>query len=163
MQSRRRTAGGGERGRGRVAPSADDGDLLIENRRLRAERKALQCQLRVIRADFADFRVEATHRLEQERALRHLVSRYERVIWPLLLGVKIMSGVAILNLPPVSGGWWTATATSSMTLGVSAYIGKPYASHIWSSIMVPWLSRLRDRWHPAGGSKYESAETSNSV
>jgi hypothetical protein len=159
MQSRSRSTD--RRGRGRADPPATAGESAVENRRLRAERKALKCELRILRTDINDLRVELAQKLEQERTLRKLVSRYERAIWPLLVGVKIVCWIALVNLPPVGAAWWTAAAISTVTLGVSAYIGKPYASHAWSSILTPALNRVRARWHPAGCSLDDDAQPSS--
>jgi hypothetical protein len=137
-------------GRERAAPAAAAGESAVESRRLRAERKALKCELRALRTDLDDLRVELAQKLEQERTLRTLVNRYERAIWPLLAGIKIVCWMALVNLPPAGAAWWTAAAISTVTLSVSAYIGKPYASHVWSSILTPALNRVRARWHPAG-------------
>lgn len=148
------------RERGRADPPATTGESVVENRRLRAERKALKCELRALRANLDDLRMELAQRLEQERTLRKLVSRYERAIWPLLAGVKIACWTALVSLPPTGAAWWTAATTSTLTLGVSVYVGKPYASHIWSSILTPTLSRVRARWHPAGCGRDEDAQPS---
>jgi hypothetical protein len=122
--------------------------LIAENRRLRNERK----QLRVERDQL---RAELSRKSQREVRLHSLVSRYERTTWPLLITLKIVSGLAIVALPHGELLWWTSIGTSTVLFSGMAYLSGPYRRHIWHSIVRPTCRRVHDRWHPAGGGRVD--------